>query len=161
MAKLLWELKPRFAVALVARGMLIVTSHTNYDVTSCPVVMRRYANTDRDEQWYKTSQTQVSLAFCKTVFVVKYKLTTYMVCAVVVGTAIRHSTSCASRRAAASADRIVVNSYNHVCYICSKCIHSLYLLRGYIDIAYINNSPWNDIETHPLLLALCGGVHQS
>ena len=40
MAKLLWEWKPRFAVALVVRGMLIVTSHTDCDVTGCPVVMR-------------------------------------------------------------------------------------------------------------------------
>ena len=44
MAKLLWEWKPRFAVALVVRDLLIVTSHTNCDVTSGPVVMRRYAN---------------------------------------------------------------------------------------------------------------------
>ena len=61
MAKLLWEWKPRFAVALVVRDLLIVTSHTNCDVTSCPVVMRRYANADGDEQRYKTSKTQVSL----------------------------------------------------------------------------------------------------
>ena len=54
MAKLLWERKPRFAVALVVRGLLIVTSHTNCDVTSCPVVRRRYANADGDEQRYKT-----------------------------------------------------------------------------------------------------------
>ena len=50
MAKLLWEWKPRFAVALVVRDLLIVTSHTNCDVTSGPVVMRRYANADGDEQ---------------------------------------------------------------------------------------------------------------
>ena len=42
MAKLLWEWKPRFAVALVVRDLLIVTSHTNCDVTSGPVVMHRY-----------------------------------------------------------------------------------------------------------------------
>ena len=65
MAKLLSEWKPRFAVALVVRDLLIVTSHTNYDVTSGPVVMRRYANADGDEQRYKTSKTQVSLTFCK------------------------------------------------------------------------------------------------
>ena len=70
-AKLLWEWKPRFAVALVVRGLLIVTSQTNCDVTSCPVVMRRYANADGDEQRYKTSKTQVSLAFCKIVIVVE------------------------------------------------------------------------------------------
>ena len=69
MAKLLWEWKPRYAVALVVRGLLIVTSQTNCDVTSCPVVMRRYANADWDEQRYKTSKTQVSLAFCK----IKYR----------------------------------------------------------------------------------------
>ena len=62
MAKLLWEWKPRFAVALVVRGLLIVTSHTNCDVTNCPVVMRRYANADGDEQRYKMSKTHVSLA---------------------------------------------------------------------------------------------------
>ena len=54
-----------FAVALVVRDLLIVTSHTNCDVTSGPVVMRRYANADGDEQRYKTSKTQVSLTFCK------------------------------------------------------------------------------------------------
>ena len=71
MAKLHWEWKPRFAVALVVRGLLIVTSQTNCDVTSCPVVMRRYANADGDEQWYKTSKMQVSLVFCKIVIVVE------------------------------------------------------------------------------------------
>ena len=60
--------------------------------------MRRYANTDGDEQRYKTSKTQVSLAFCKIMIVVEKKLTTYTVCAVVVGTAIRHSTRCAGRQ---------------------------------------------------------------
>ena len=98
MATLLWERKPRFAVALVVRGLLIVTSHTNCDVTICPVVMRCYADADADEQWYKTSKTQVSLAFCKFLIVVEYKLTTYTVCAAVVGTAIRHSIRCAGRR---------------------------------------------------------------
>ena len=49
MAKLLWEWKPKFAVALVVRDLLIVTSQTNFDVTSDPVVMRRYANADGDE----------------------------------------------------------------------------------------------------------------
>ena len=57
--------------------------------------MRRNANADGDQQWYKTSKMQVSLAFCKIVIVVEYKLTTYTVCAVVVGTAIQHSTRCA------------------------------------------------------------------
>ena len=71
MAKLLWEWKPRFAVALVVCGLLIVTSQTNCDVTSCPVVMRRYANADGDEQRYKTSKTQVSLALGKIVIVVE------------------------------------------------------------------------------------------
>ena len=33
MAKLLWEWKPRFAVALVVRDLLIMMSHTNCDVT--------------------------------------------------------------------------------------------------------------------------------
>ena len=42
MAKLHWESKPRFTVAHVVRDQLIVTSHTNCDVTSCPVVMYRY-----------------------------------------------------------------------------------------------------------------------
>ena len=50
MAKLLWEWKTRFAITLVVRGLLIVTSHTNYDVTSCPVVMHCYAKADGDEQ---------------------------------------------------------------------------------------------------------------
>ena len=80
-----------FAVALVVRGLLIVTSHTNCDVTSCPVVMRPYANAYGDEQWYKTLKTQVSIAFCKIVIVVKYKLTTYTVCAVDG----RHNSCCA------------------------------------------------------------------
>ena len=65
MATLLWEWKPRFAVALVVRDLLIVTSHANCDVTSGPVVMRRYANADGDEQRYKTPKTQVSLTFCE------------------------------------------------------------------------------------------------
>ena len=55
----------------VVRGLLIVTSHTNCDVINCPVVMRRYANADGDEQRYKTSKTQVSLALCKIVIVVE------------------------------------------------------------------------------------------
>ena len=63
MAKLLWEWKPRFAVALVVRDLLIVTSHTNCDVTSGPVVMRRYANADGDEQRYKTSIRKFPLLF--------------------------------------------------------------------------------------------------
>ena len=33
--------------------------------------MGRYANVDGDEQWYKTSKTQVSLAFYKIVIVVE------------------------------------------------------------------------------------------
>ena len=53
---------------------------------------------DGDEQRYKMLKTQVSIAFCKIVIVVEYKLTTYTVCAVVVGTAIRLSTRCAGRR---------------------------------------------------------------
>ena len=47
----------------MVRDLLIVTSPTNCDVTSGPVVMRRYANADGDEQPYKTSKTQVSLTF--------------------------------------------------------------------------------------------------
>ena len=58
-------------MALVVRGLLIVTSHTICDVTICPVVMRRYADADGDEQGYKTSKTQVSPAFCKIVIVVE------------------------------------------------------------------------------------------
>ena len=73
MAKLIWEWKPRFAVALVVRGLLIGTSHNNCDVTSCPVVMRRYANTDGDEQRHKPSKLQNSLAFCKIMIVVECK----------------------------------------------------------------------------------------
>ena len=57
MAKLLWEWKPRFAIALVVCDLLIVTSHTNCDVTSCPVVMRHYASANGDEQRYKMSKT--------------------------------------------------------------------------------------------------------
>ena len=71
MAKLLWKWKPRFAIALVVRGLLIVTSQTNCDITSCPIVMRRYANADGNEQRYKTSKMQVSLAFCKIMIVVE------------------------------------------------------------------------------------------
>ena len=120
MAKLLWEWKPRFAISLVVRGLLIVTSHINCDVTSCPVIMRRNANADGDEQRYKTSKTQVSLAFCKILIVVEYKLNAHMVCAVVVGTA-SGSTTAGTTRAVpdcstnhSSVDRIVVNSYNHL-----------------------------------------------
>ena len=40
MADLLWGWKSNFAVALVVRGLLILTSHNNCDVTSC----RRYAS---------------------------------------------------------------------------------------------------------------------
>ena len=71
MAKLLWEWKPRFAVALVVRGLLILTSHTNYDFTSSLVVMCRYANVDGEEQWYNTSKTQIFLAFYKMMIVVE------------------------------------------------------------------------------------------
>ena len=56
---------------LVVRGLLILTSPTNCDATIYPVVMRRYANADGDEQRYKTSKTQVSLTFCKIVIVVE------------------------------------------------------------------------------------------
>ena len=35
----------------------------NCDVTSCPVIMRRYANADGDEQQYKTSEPQGFLVF--------------------------------------------------------------------------------------------------
>ena len=89
--------KTRFAVALVVRGLLIVTSHTDCDVTSCPIVMRRYENAYGDEQRCKTSETQVFLGFFfyEMVILVEQKLTTYMLCAVVVGTAIRQSTRCA------------------------------------------------------------------
>ena len=71
MAKKLWERNPTFAVALVVRGLLIVTSHTNCDVINCPVVMRRCANAVGDEQQYKTSKMQISLAFLKIVLVVE------------------------------------------------------------------------------------------
>ena len=54
-----------FAVVLVVRGLLIVTSYTNCDVTSCPVDMRRYANAAGDEQRCKKSKTQISLPFFK------------------------------------------------------------------------------------------------
>ena len=87
-----------FAVALVLRGLLIVTLHTNCDVTRCPVFMHRNANADGDEQRHKTSKTQVFLAFHKMVVVVEQKLTTYTVCTGVIASAIRHSTRCAGRR---------------------------------------------------------------
>ena len=56
---------------LQVRGLLIVMSHTNCDVTSSPVVMHRYANADGDEQRYKTSKTQIFLAFYKMMIVVE------------------------------------------------------------------------------------------
>ena len=65
----LWQCWPnidggiRFVIALVVRGLLIVTSHTNCDVTSCLVVMRRYANADGDEQRYKSSKMQAVIVF--------------------------------------------------------------------------------------------------
>ena len=59
------SLKISLKFVLKVRINNIPASHTNCDVTSCPVVMRRYANADGDEQRYKTSKTQVSLAFCK------------------------------------------------------------------------------------------------
>ena len=66
MGNLLWEWKPRLAVALVVHGLLIVTSLTNCHVTSCLVAMRRYANADGDEQrYYQTSKTQASLLLKK------------------------------------------------------------------------------------------------
>ena len=116
MSNLLSECKPRLAIALVGRSLLIVTSHTNCDVTSCPVVMRRYANADGDEQQYKTLKTQDSLAFCKIVIMVEYKLTTYMVCAGVV-----------DRR---PAQLVVVNSYNQspILYMCI-CILSFMFIQ--------------------------------
>ena len=105
MTKLLWEWKPRLVVALVVCGLLIVMSHINCDVTSYPVVMHRYANTNGDEQRYKMSKTQVFIAFHKMVIVVEQKMTTYTVCAVVVGTsAVSESSTNHS-----SIDRIVVN----------------------------------------------------
>ena len=71
MTKLLLEWIPRFAIALVVLGLLIVTSHTNCDVTSYAVAMRRYANAHGDEQRFKTLKTQVSIAFCKIVIMVE------------------------------------------------------------------------------------------
>ena len=59
------------AVALVVHGLLIVTPHTNCDVSSSPVIRRRYANADGDEQRYKSSKTQVFLAYYKMVIVVE------------------------------------------------------------------------------------------
>ena len=53
MAKPLWEWKTKFIFALVVRGRLIVTSDNTCDITSCPVVVRRYENVDGEEQWYK------------------------------------------------------------------------------------------------------------
>ena len=64
MAKQIWEWKPRLAVALVVRGLLIVTSHTNCDVTSFPVV-HRYVNADWDEQRYKRRTRKFILLFIK------------------------------------------------------------------------------------------------
>ena len=63
MAKLLWEWKLRFADALVVRGLLIVTSQTNCDVTSCPVVMRRYANADGDDSGTRRRKRKFPLLF--------------------------------------------------------------------------------------------------
>ena len=34
------------------RGLTIWTSLTNYDISSCPAIIRRYLITDVDEQWY-------------------------------------------------------------------------------------------------------------
>ena len=135
MAKLLWEWKPRFAVALVVRDLLIVTSHTNCDVTSGSVVMRRYANADGDEQRYKTSKTQVSLTFCKlwSWWSRNWPLIRSVLSWLVLQSGTAHvvpAGAAASGRATAgtncavpdcstnhsSADRIVVNSYNHFSY---------------------------------------------
>ena len=49
----------------------VVTSRNNCDVTSSPVVMRRYINDDGDKQRYKTSKTQVSPAFYEIVILVE------------------------------------------------------------------------------------------
>ena len=57
-AKLLWEWKPRFTVALVVRGLLIVTSHTNCDVTSYPVGMHRL----RKHRWGQKAEQDVENA---------------------------------------------------------------------------------------------------
>ena len=113
MAKLLWEWKPRFAVSLVVRDLLIVTSHINCDITSGAVVMPRYANADGDEQRYKTSKTQVSLTFsvnCDRGRIVIDHL---------YGLRCR-GWYCTNH---SSADRIVVNSYNHplVVHVYTRC----------------------------------------
>ena len=57
-AKLLWEWKPRFTVALVVRGLFIVTSHTNCDITSYPVVMRLL----RKHRWGQKAEQYVENA---------------------------------------------------------------------------------------------------
>ena len=138
MAKLLWEWKPRFAVALVVRDLLIVTSPTNCDVTSGPVVMRRYANADGDEQPYKTSKTQVSLTFyvnCdrgRMIWPLIWSALSWLVLqsgtALVVpaGAAASGCATAGTTRAVrdcstnhSSADRIVVNSYNNRCHYIS------------------------------------------
>ena len=137
MAKPLWEWKPRFAVVLVVRGLLIVTSHTNCDVTSCPVVMLRYANADGDEQRYLTSKTQVFLAFLQNCDRGRIEIDHlyglhwsgwYSSGRATAGTT--HAVpDCSNNHS--SADRIVVNSYNHplFCYMFTTCFISCKLFK--------------------------------
>ena len=141
MAKPLWEWKPRFAVALVVRGLLIVTSHipivTSLAVPSLCVVTQTPMGANSGT---KRRKRKFPLVFCKIV-----KLITYMIYAVVVITGIRHSTLClfvpagaaTSGRATAgttravpdcstnhsNADRIVVNSYSEWVSECLSGLH--------------------------------------
>ena len=57
MVKALKEWKPTFTLALRIRDLLIVTSHTNRHVTTCPIVLRRHENADGDALRQKTSNT--------------------------------------------------------------------------------------------------------
>ena len=111
MVNLLWGWKPRFAVALVVRGLLIVTSHTNCDVTSCPVVMRCYANTMGTNRGTRRRKRKFPLLFVKLWSwqnrnwpLIRSALEWLVLQS---GTAV---TDCSTNHS--SADRIVVNSYS-------------------------------------------------
>ena len=50
---------------------MLVTSHINCDVDSCPIFMRRYENADGDEQQARRRKSKFSLFFLNMVIVVE------------------------------------------------------------------------------------------
>ena len=118
--------------------------------------MRRYANADKDEQWYKTSKRQVSLTFYRIVIVVKYELTliwsalswlvllsgpAFVVPAATGGTT--HAVPGSSTNHSSTVYHIVVNCYNHQWnpyWDYSLCLPASFLMSSFvftlIDMSY-------------------------